>query len=80
MIVGALVLPVVTHGMTEASMTRKPVDAVHPEARVDDGHRVGAHLAGADRVEDVGAGVAGEVAERLVGRDRSAPALFPRRE
>src|ERR1051325_2269462 len=41
----------------------EPGDTVHTQPRVDDGHRVGAHLAGADGVKDVGPGVAGELGE-----------------
>ena len=52
MMVGALVLPVVSVGITEASITRKPVDAVHAQPRIDHRARVLAHLAGADRVID----------------------------
>ena len=36
MIVGALVLVELTAGITEASMTRSALDAVHPELAVDD--------------------------------------------
>ena len=54
-IVGALVLPEVTVGMIEASMTRRAVKADHPQARIDDSHRVlaPAHLGGADRMKIV---------------------------
>ena len=50
MIAGALVLPLVSVGMIEASATRRPVDAVHAQFTVDHGHRIGSHLAGPDRV------------------------------
>ena len=65
--VGALVLPLVIVGMTLASTTRRPAHAVHAQARVDHrrGSRGGAHLGGADRVEDRRADVAGEL--RQVG-------------
>ena len=51
-ITGALVLPEVMVGITEASATRRPVDAAQPQAVVDHGERIRAHPAGADRVED----------------------------
>jgi hypothetical protein len=52
MIVGALVFPPGNVGITDASTTRKPVDAAHAQLRVDDGGVVAAHAAGADRVVD----------------------------
>ena len=48
MIVGAFVLPRVIVGITEASTTRRPVDAVDAQLRVDDR----AHRAGRGRVVD----------------------------
>ena len=59
MIVGALVLPVVSVGITEASITRRPWMPRTRSARIDDGARVLAHLAGADRVIERVAGAAG---------------------
>ena len=53
-IVGALVLVEVTVGITEASITRNPLEAVHAQPVVDHRHRVRAHLAGAGRVKDGG--------------------------
>ena len=63
--VGALVLPLVIVGMTLASTTRRPVDAVDAQARVDDRHRVARrpHLRRADRMEDRRADVAGELGQ-----------------
>ena len=49
MMVGALVLPVMSVGITEAS-TPQALDAAHAQAWIDHGARVLAHLAGADRV------------------------------
>ena len=49
---GALVLPEVTAGKTEASTTRRPARPCTLSARIDDGEpRVRSHAAGADRVE-----------------------------
>ena len=66
--VGALVLPLVMVGITLASATRSAGHAVHAQARVDHRHRVvgAAHLAGADRVEDRGADVAGQARQFVV--------------
>ena len=54
MMVGALVLPPTSVGMTEASTTRRPAMPLHPQLGVDHRHRVArrAHPAGADRVVD----------------------------
>ena len=49
MMQGALVLPLVSVGMIEASATRRP-SCRAPAVVVDDGHGIGAHLAGADRM------------------------------
>ena len=45
--------PDVTVGITDASMTRKPLDAAHAQLRIDDGERIRriAHPARADAVE-----------------------------
>ena len=51
MIVGALVLPETIVGMIEASTTRRPVEAAHPQALVDDRTLVRSHAAGADGME-----------------------------
>ena len=50
MIDGACVLPLMSVGMIDASMTRSPSMPVDPQLRVDDRHVVAAHLAGPDRV------------------------------
>ncbi len=50
MMVGALVLPLVSVGMIEASAIRRPCHALHAQFEIDHGARVGARLAGADRV------------------------------
>ena len=71
--VGALVLPEVMRGMIDASITRRPCDAVHAQAVVDHGHRIVAHLAGADGVEDGGAQVAGRPRELRVGLRAAGP-------
>ena len=47
MMVGALVLALVTTGMIEASITRKPSTPDDPKRGIDDRHVVDAHLAGA---------------------------------
>src|ERR1043165_1662756 len=47
----------------------EPGDTVHTQPRIDDRHRVGAHLAGADGVKDVGPGVAGELGELRLADD-----------
>lgn len=47
---GALVLPEVSVGMVEASATRKPGDSVNAQPCIHLGHRIGTHLAGADRM------------------------------
>ena len=80
MIVGALVLAVVTVGMTEASITRSPCDPAHPQPGIDHGHRVLAHPAGADDVIDRRALPAHVVGQRLLAGDirpgrRSPPTL-----
>ena len=74
--VGELVLPLVMVGMTLASTTRRPCDAVHAQARVDDRHRVARrpHLRGADRVEDRRADVAGELRQVVVALELHARA------
>ncbi len=59
MMVGALVLPVVSVGITEASMTRRPWMPCTRRREIDDGARILAHLAGADRVIERVAGAAG---------------------
>ena len=74
--VGELVLPDVMVGMIEASAMRKSLEAAQPQPRVDDRHRVIAHAAGADRVEDRRADVACCARSSLVGRKRSAGAEF----
>ena len=58
--VGALVLPDVIVGMTEASMTRKPLDASDPQPLVDHHQRIARkpHLRRADRMKDRGADIA----------------------
>ena len=66
MITGELVLPETIVGMIEASTTRRPRDAVDPQLRIDDGQRVAAHLAGADRMEDRRGDVAGTAYQVLV--------------
>ena len=75
MIVGALVLPVVTVGITEASMTRKPADTADPEPRVDDRHRVLAHLAGADRVMEVDAAIVHKIGQFARPCDAPGPGM-----
>ena len=76
--VGALVLPDVIRGMTDASMTRKPRDAADPQAVVDDGERVHAHAARADRVEDRRAEIAGGAPQIGIARRAPGPAAIPR--
>ena len=72
MMVGALVLPVVSVGITEASITRRPCDAAHAQPRIDHGARVLAHAAGADRVIERVAGAAGIGQQVGVARDVGA--------
>ena len=43
--VGALVLPLTTRGIIEASITRRPSSPSHPQSVVDDRHGVISHLA-----------------------------------
>ena len=50
MMVGALVLPPTSLGMTEASTTRNPGEPAHPQSGVDYRGLVRAHPAGAYRV------------------------------
>ena len=71
--VGELVLPDVMVGITEASATRRPCDAVH-RAGAGRPRRafVAAHAARADGVEDRGGDVAGGVRQLLVALDSSA--------
>ena len=78
--VGALVLPDVIRGMTDASMTRKPGDAADAQAVVDDGERVDAHAARADRVEDRRAEIAGRAPQIGVARERRPRQPFLGRE
>ena len=63
MMVGELVLPEVMRGMADASITRRPWKAAHPQALVEDGERVvvRAHAGGADRMEDGHADLAGRL-------------------
>ena len=65
MIDGAWVLPLISVGITEASMTRRPCQAAHPQLLVDHGGVGLAHRAAADGVvvglgplPDVGADLA----------------------
>ena len=64
--VGALVLPEVMVGITEASITRRPLDAEHAQPRVDHGVRIAgkAHFRRTDGVEDRRADVARGLGER----------------
>ena len=59
--VGALVLPEVIVGITEASIDAQPLDARDAQPAVDHRHRVAgeAHFGGADRMKDRGADIAG---------------------
>ena len=79
--VGVLVLPEVIVGITEASATRKPGDAVKTQPLVDHGHRIArrAHLRGADGMEDRGADIAGGLCQRrVVVADAGAGQIFLR--
>ncbi len=52
MIVGALVLPPISAGITDASTTDSASSPRTRSVGIDDGHLVVAHAAGADRVID----------------------------
>ena len=78
--VGAFVLPDVMRGMTDASMTRKPGDAADPQPVVDDGERVDAHAARADRVEDRRAEIAGRAPQIGIAGQRRTRQPFLGRE
>ena len=52
MMVGALVLPPIRVGMTEASTTRRPLDAAHAQVGSTTACSILAHAAGADRMID----------------------------
>ena len=72
-ITGALMLPLIRSGITEASIDAQPLDAAHPQVRIDHGALVvvAAHLAGAERVMKRDRGVADVLVERRVGcKDR----------
>ncbi len=62
----ALVLPVTIVGMTELSHTRRLL-IPWTQRGIDNGKRIGAHLAGTDRMEVARRRVAGEV-RKLSGR------------
>ena len=74
--VGALVLPDVIVGMTEASITRKPLEPDDAQALVDHRQRIvgAAHLGGADGMKDRGADVAGGLRQRCLVVARHAGA------
>ena len=76
MITGALVLPEVMVGMTDGVDHAQAQDAVDPQAVVDHGHRVAAHLAGADRVEDRGADVARGLRQLGIALELGARPVF----
>ena len=78
MIVGELVLPEVMRGIAEASTTRRPLDAAHPQALVEHGEGIvlAAHLRRADRMEDRRAEVARRGGELVVASCRLAPGWY----
>ena len=65
-------------GMIEASATRRPCDAVHPQSRIDHGSRSRAHPAGADRVQ-VDTRGADPLEQLVVALQRARRARSPRR-
>ena len=69
MMVGALVLPPIRVGITEASTTRRPSQPVHFQFGIDHRHRVAAHSGGADRVIDGVDALAQQRADLVVGLD-----------
>ena len=76
MIVAALVLPETTVGITEASTTRSPSMPMHAQFRIDHGHRIDAHLAGAGGMKHGAAVVAGVFQQLRVGRHRRTGQKF----
>ncbi len=72
MMQGALVLPLVSVGMIEASATRRPWMPCTLSSLIDDGHGIGAHLAGADRMVGRLGVVAHPVEDLVVGREMGA--------
>ncbi len=66
MMVGALVLPVVTVGITDGIDDAQPANATHAQPWVDDRRFIRAHAAGADGVEHAGAAGLRVIGELLV--------------
>ena len=73
-------LPETIVGMIEASTTRRPRNAVHPQPAIDHCRRACAHLAGADRVENRRADIAGLADEIFVAFIMCTGQHFLRRE